>query len=157
MDQEFHLTAHSLYFSLCWHLFMISDLLLSNNFGSPLRISCFSLRQISHLRVPHWYGKDCLWRDHFISKGIFCSLSFQMYFERHVSDFLTGFENDVLWLAYLFFQMGSVAPMYRLITVRAVTSVWYTSAPFAHYPSRGQLSLCLGGQLQSLSFSTVAG
>ena len=122
MDQQFHLTAHSLYLSLWRHLFMNSDLLLSNNFGSPLRISYFSQRQISHLRVPHWCGKDCLWRDHFISTGIFCFISFQMYFERQVSDFLTGLENDVLWFAYLFFQICSVAPMYRRVSARAVTS-----------------------------------
>ena len=157
MDQEFHLTAHSLYLSLWRHLFMISDLLLSKNFGSPLRISYFSQRQISHLRVPHWYGKDCLWRDHFIWKGMFCSLSFQIYFERQVSDFLTGLENEVLWFAYLFFHIGSVAPKYRRVNARAETSAWYTSAPFVHSPSRGQLGLSAGGQLQWLPLSTVAG
>ena len=55
-----------------------------------------------------------------------------MYLERHVSDRFTGLEKEDLWLANLFLNMGSVAPAYRLITARAVTSALYTMAPLVH-------------------------
>ena len=80
-----------------------------------------------------------------------------MYFERHVSNFLTGFAKDDLWFPNLFFHIGSVAPRYRLVNARAVTSAWYTSAPFVHSPFRGQLSLLARGQLQWFPLSTVEG
>ena len=44
-----------------------------------------------------------------------------MYFERHVSNFLTGFAKDDLWFPNLFFHIGSVAARYRLVNARAVT------------------------------------
>ena len=156
-NRVYHLTEQSLYLVLWRHLFIISDLLLISSLGSPLRISNFSLKHISHLRDPHWYGNDCLWRVHFISYGVFWVWRFQMYFERHVSLFRRGLENDDLWFANLFLNIGSVEPKYCLISDRAVTSARYTIAPFVHSPLRGQCSFRAAGQLQWFSFSTVAG
>ena len=80
-----------------------------------------------------------------------------MYFERQVSDFLSGLVNEDLWFPHLDLNIGSVAPIYCCSGNRcAVTSLRYTRAPFVHSPSKGQLALTK--QLHCVTlFSSVEG
>ena len=80
-----------------------------------------------------------------------------MYFERQVSDFLSGLENEDLWFPHLDLNIGAVAPKYCGRGNRCVvTSLRYTRAPLVHSPSKGQFALFM--QLQCVPvFSSVAG